>query len=52
MHHHQIARLQKGVLLQRSYIRWKSLEKPFLFIRICGKHFSEGPSSVANGFGP
>jgi len=21
-------------------------------MRICGKHFSKGPSSVANGFGP
>src|SRR2546429_1207095 len=45
-------RSQKGVLLQCSYIRWKCLEKPFLPMRICGKHFSKRPSSVANGFGP
>jgi len=51
VHHHQIARLQKGVLLQCSYIRWKFLEKPFSAMRICGKPFSKGPSSVANGFG-
>ncbi len=52
VHHHQIARLRKGILMQRSHIRWKPLVEPFSSIRICGKHFSNGPPGVANGFGP
>jgi len=52
VHHHQIARLQKGVLLLCSHIRYKAFEELFPSIRICGKHFSKGPPSVANGLEP
>jgi len=52
VNHHQIARLQERVLMLSSHILDKSLEELPSTIRTCGKRFSKGPPSVANGLRP